>query len=502
MFFDRPKATVLFVLATFVVAACGDTRFAFAESPKPTEIRIGSTSPWATEFTQNGQRLVVVKRQLASLDDRTVVIFDAATGKQVGLIGNRSQFFTGVARAPSEPGQMVLVDGEGQLAMWEVVGSKPKLVENSDALKEGGYIFGIAACEKNGLVAVAQEGRVLLLPTTGRSKTPVEIKREFSESTSISFDASGSVVAIAGDREVVTHNTKSGEKIAAYKATGDRPHVAFSPTKPLLAFQQASDDDDAPAISLLDFESGDVVRRLKLPTDVGLPDDVGIDGGKSAAIVRFSPNGELVAAGNGAADVMVWNAASGELIEHFTDHDSSNRDQFSTDPIRALAFSPDSKRLATAAGDGKILIYRLDSQAKSGGETIVANGDDSQRTQRVWTSADGGYEIKASLVSVDGELVKLRRTDGRVVTVPKSKLSKEDIAWLTKTNAAPKRFPSRLWSTKDGDFQVRASFVSTNGASVKLQRDDGIAIEVPLALLTDADRKYVASVLADREEDD
>jgi len=51
----------------------------------------------------------------------------------------------------------------------------------------------------------------------------------------------------------------------------------------------------------------------------------------------------------------------------------------------------------------------------------------SQPATRTWTSADGKYSVKATLVSTTADAVTLKRAeDGLVVTVPMSRLSEAD----------------------------------------------------------------------------
>ncbi len=45
---------------------------------------------------------------------------------------------------------------------------------------------------------------------------------------------------------------------------------------------------------------------------------------------------------------------------------------------------------------------------------------------RLWASADGKHTVFAELVKVDGDVVVLRRDDGKTIRVPLAKLSAED----------------------------------------------------------------------------
>ncbi len=52
--------------------------------------------------------------------------------------------------------------------------------------------------------------------------------------------------------------------------------------------------------------------------------------------------------------------------------------------------------------------------------------------ERTWTDITGKYKIKAELVDVDDDSVKLRQTDGKEISVPLKKLSGPDRSWIAR----------------------------------------------------------------------
>ena len=46
---------------------------------------------------------------------------------------------------------------------------------------------------------------------------------------------------------------------------------------------------------------------------------------------------------------------------------------------------------------------------------------------RKWTSSDGKFSVEAELVEAKNGNVRLKRRDGKDITVPVSRLSKEDL---------------------------------------------------------------------------
>jgi len=51
----------------------------------------------------------------------------------------------------------------------------------------------------------------------------------------------------------------------------------------------------------------------------------------------------------------------------------------------------------------------------------------------------------------------------------------------------------RTWRDKTGKFSIRAELVESGGTAVKLKREDGKVINVPVDRLSDEDRKFLES---------
>ncbi len=51
-------------------------------------------------------------------------------------------------------------------------------------------------------------------------------------------------------------------------------------------------------------------------------------------------------------------------------------------------------------------------------------------TSRSWTDTTGKFSIEATFLSKNATSVTLKKTDGKEVTLPFAKLSKEDQTWI------------------------------------------------------------------------
>ena len=74
--------------------------------------------------------------------------------------------------------------------------------------------------------------------------------------------------------------------------------------------------------------------------------------------VAWSPNGKLIASGGADQQVRVWNAATGAPIFSYQGHVSQQKinDQ-PAGQVHALAWSPDGRRIASAALDGTVHVW-------------------------------------------------------------------------------------------------------------------------------------------------
>jgi WD40 repeat protein len=189
--------------------------------------------------------------------------------------------------------------------------------------------------------------------------------------------------------------------------------VAWSPDGRLLALAHSHD------VCLLEATTGKVVRVLA--------------GAKGCYSVAFSPDGELVAAGdnyygrssNPQGRALVWEAATGRLLRTFAGHGNI---------VRSVAFSPDGKRLSSGSDGVRVwdvssgrqvrrfrtTTYLIDALAFTpDGRALVAGGDEAV----AWDLATGaelrrfGGEhrgVSGVALSPDGRLLATSGEDGVV----------------------------------------------------------------------------------------
>jgi WD40 repeat protein/tRNA A-37 threonylcarbamoyl transferase component Bud32 len=381
---------------------------------------------------------------LSASKDTTARVWDVATGQPVRTLQGHK---AGVGRARfSADGRRILTTGDGRTWAFAVGSSRSTGTQEPfvglvwDAARgerlaaltwppgDGGGTQ-TAELSADGRLVLTSAGRggsnrgnypALWDATTGK---PLHVLVPSGESAG----SSGSWAALSPDGRwaVTTHgvqthrpdrvvhlwDTATGREVAALKGHRAQVHTAaFSPDGRLVV--TASDDGTA---------------RVWAP---GLGEDTERAGGRWAgvALARLSPDGRRLAtsssgtgAGHDSFTAHVWDVATGRQLSHCQGGH--------TEYLLALAFSPDSERVATASNDGTARVWEaatgkelavlpghgaglLDVSFSPDGRRLLTVARDS--TARVWDVQTGrclctiqraGVPIQSARFSPDGRLV-------------------------------------------------------------------------------------------------
>jgi len=192
----------------------------------------------------------------------------------------------------------------------------------------------------------------------------------------LDFSPDGSMLASGSDDHTIRiSHVPDGKPIFKMQHEQDALYtginqVAFSPDGKSLAYVEMTTTGDK-AVQVRDLATGGQLQVFDI---------------KRAARLAFSPDGGLLATGDGIGNIMVWELGSGELLDSLAPFQAK---------VTGLAFSPDGRYLAAASRDGLINIWGappLGEPAAAGqaagqpeGETKPPSGPDALSGKIVFT---------------------------------------------------------------------------------------------------------------------
>ncbi|QEH35647.1 Serine/threonine-protein kinase PrkC [Aquisphaera giovannonii] len=349
--------------------------------------------------------------------DKTVRLWDRATGAELRTYSGHEGFVRGLAFSPDSQ-RIVSASDDRSLKLWSLgsdrelatfhghqssvqcvafgpdgsqiaSGSQDQTVKvwsatpNLQLTVRGhvGQVRGVAFSPDGHAVASGwAEGDLELWdPATGEPILSLQRQSSFG---AVAFSPDGRHLATSGLNErLKVWDATTGRQLLTLTGTSReviRPCVAFSPDGRYLA--QADNDR---SVKVWDATTGGRVQTLR---------------GHSAAVcaVAFSPDGQTLASAGDDETVKVWAVGSGQELLTFRGHMA---------PVFSVAFSPDGHRLASAGGNSPYF-QALDADSDRGGRELTAAGGDSQHfgEVHVWDPSTGRelYQLRGHTDAVLG----------------------------------------------------------------------------------------------------
>ena len=354
-----------------------------------TDILLFEANSWREVLKIEGQHSVVLnlafspdgKHIALANRDRTLRIWDVATGQETLAIKDHQAEVTGTSFSPDGT-KLVSYSVDQSVKMWDAVGSPESLILHGNKISIRCACFSpdgksIVAANWNGLInvwdsfagqkrqtfdvkssvsrmAFSPDGKRLVL---SENKTLVKIRDaetfavllelngHTDEVLSVAFSPDGSKVISAGrDDTVKLWDASTGKEIHTIKEhRNDVVEVVFSPNAK--QFASASLDQ---SVRIWATESGQQIAKLT---------------GHSTQLstLAFNPNGTRLASGDNRGQIIVWDVTAQKSLLVFEGHN---------DRVKGLAFSIDGSRLASASGDGTAKLW----DTQTGTETLTLEG--------------------------------------------------------------------------------------------------------------------------------
>jgi WD40 repeat protein/serine/threonine protein kinase len=293
-----------------------------------------------TEWVQGISYSPDGKRLASGSGDKTVKVWDAATGQEVLTLKGHTSGVYGVSYSPDSK-RLASASWDHTVKVWDAATGQEVLTLEGHTRP----VNGVSYSPDGKRLASASYDRTVKVWDAASGQEVLTLKGHTDDVKGISYSPDGKRLASAsGDKTVKVWDAASGQDALTLKGHTDTVYdLSFSPDGKRLA--SASGDK---TVKVWDAASGQEVLTLKGHTD-------------TVYDLSFSPNGERLASASRDGTVKVWDAASGQEVLTLKGHTAAET---------GVSYSPDGKRLASASEDQTVKVW----DAATGQEVLTLKG--------------------------------------------------------------------------------------------------------------------------------
>jgi WD40 repeat protein len=311
----------------------------------------------ALAFFPDGKRIASGSPELG-----TVGVWDAATGREAGVLPGQGHFLQDLTFGPD--GRLLAFTADGMLRSWDLSGNDWTILCRIPETSLTGLLL---SPDGRLLLGVKDKQAQLWDVPAGRKRADLPGEIVIGYHTAV-FSSDGRLLAYAtGDGAVHLWDVQAGTEACLLRGSAVQVRaLAFSPDGKRLAAGTAHPEN---SVRLWSAPAGEEVAVLR-----GHENEV--------SAVAFSPDGKGLASGSLDKTARLWDARAGTLVSVLKGH---------TGIVPCTAFSPDGKRLATGSDDETVRLWN----AANGEPVTVLRG----HTGFVWGvvfSPDGALLASSS----------------------------------------------------------------------------------------------------------
>jgi WD40 repeat protein len=295
-------------------------------------------------FTPDGKTVVS-----GGWGDKTIRVWDAATGKKLREFGRLGGSIETIAMSPD--GKTLASGGDDDtVRLWDVLSGQERCPVEGH---QGIVLATRFSPDGSTLIPAGRDARIRVWDTvSGKERGDFRFPKVQVYTAAISRD--GSAVATAGnydDQTVRICSVATGEELARLEHAHSITSLAFAPDGKTLA-SGAGDD----CVYLWEVATGRKLQTLRGHENGGRR-----GGAWGIPCLAFSPDGQFLASGGDDDTIIIWKVASREKRFRLTGHEGS---------VVALAFSPDGRTLASGAQDYRIELWEV-ATGKECGRIVI-----------------------------------------------------------------------------------------------------------------------------------
>jgi WD40 repeat protein len=285
----------------------------------PLTLKGHSSYVLSVAFSPDGKRLV------SGSWDKTVKLWDTATGTELLTLKGHSRGVCSVAFSPDGK-RLASGSDNGFIKLWDAAGGKELLTLKGHS----GRVHSVAFSPDGKRLASGGWDKTIKLWDTTTGTELLTLKGHSKGVRPIAFSPDGKRLASGSwDKTIKLWDTTTGKELLTLKGHSQWVNsFAFSPDGKRLA----SGRDDK-TVRLWDTITGKEVLTLKGHSELALS-------------VAFSPDGKRLA--SGSKTIKFWDTAGGKELVTLKGHSSA---------VNSVAFSPDGKRLASGSNDKTVKIW-------------------------------------------------------------------------------------------------------------------------------------------------
>jgi WD40 repeat protein len=301
----------------------------------------------------------------------TIRLWDIPSGKEIAQLHGHTDTISGLAFGPDGT-TLASVSSDGELRLWNV--SSQSEITRLDGLQKAVLGRKIAFSPDGQLLATGTEDGTIHVLNSADGRELWRTRGHAFAVEDIAFAPTEHQLATMTRFDLKLWDLDKKTDVAIFSAEdGELTCMAISPNGQLLAVgHEASPSAEMTegTAFVLSLPSGEVLASLA--HTAGLRS------------IAFDPSSSLIATGSTDGLLSLWNAETGDHLFTLSSH---------TRPVYALAFSPDGKTLASAAGYDLGGMEHLESAIF---DTLLSTGFDKLSTDEL---AEGYAELEEHIAS-------------------------------------------------------------------------------------------------------